>query len=98
MRTVLRNIPTRLYVQSSVNWTSKPAEALDFESMGRAIEFARESGLRGMELVLVSESLDSFTAVPLESSSIVCRSRREAKVTAGRATYPNLENEIDDEL
>jgi hypothetical protein len=73
MRTVLRNIPTQLYVQSPVNWTSRPGEALDFGSLAGALKFARESGLRGMELVLISDRLDQLTAVPLQSSGFSYR-------------------------
>lgn len=65
MRTLLRNIPTGLYVQSLDAWTSNPNEALDFRSMSQAIKFAEQSGYRKMELALVSDQ--HCTAVPLET-------------------------------
>ena len=66
MRTLLRNVPTGLYVQSAENWTDKAEEAFDFQTMSRAIRFAEQAGLRKMELAFVSPQLCRFTAVPLE--------------------------------
>ena len=37
MRTLLRNVPTGLYVQSPEDWTDNPDEALDFKTMSQAI-------------------------------------------------------------
>jgi hypothetical protein len=66
MRTLLRNVPTGLYVQSAENWTAKPDEALDFKTMSPAIRFVENAGLRQMELAFVSAHLCRFTEVPLE--------------------------------
>jgi hypothetical protein len=66
MRTLLRNVPTGLYVQSAESWTGNPDEALDFETMSQAIRFVEKAGLRKMELAFVSPQLCRFTEVPLE--------------------------------
>ena len=66
MRTLLRNVPTGLYVQSHGNWTGNAEEALDFKRMSQAIRYVEETGLRRMELAFVSPHLCRFTAVPLE--------------------------------
>ena len=66
MRTLLRNVPTGLYVQSADQWTGNPDEALDFKTMGQAIRFVERSGLRQMELAFVSPNFCRFTEVPLE--------------------------------
>jgi len=66
MKTLLRNVPTGLYVQSAENWTGNPDEALDFKTMSQAIRFVEKSGLRKMELAFVSDHLCRFTEVPLE--------------------------------
>jgi hypothetical protein len=66
MRTLLRNVPTGLYVQSPENWTDRAEEAFDFQTMSRAIRFVEQAGLRKMELAFVSPQLCRFTAVPLE--------------------------------
>jgi hypothetical protein len=66
MRTLLRNVPTGLYVQSPETWTGNPDEAQDFKTMGHAIRFAEHAGLRQMELAFVSPQLCRLTEVPLE--------------------------------
>jgi hypothetical protein len=66
MRTLLRNVPTGLYVQSAERWTSNPDEAFDFKTMSQAIRFVEKAGLRKMELAFVSPQFCRFTEVPLE--------------------------------
>ena len=66
MRTLLRNIPTGLYVQSTERWTGNPNEALDFKTMSQAIRFVEKQGLRQMEFAFVSHDLCRFTEAPLE--------------------------------
>jgi hypothetical protein len=65
MRTLLRNVPTGLYVQSAEAWTGNLDEALDFKTMSQAIRFVEQAGLRKMELAFVSPNLCRFTEVPL---------------------------------
>lgn len=50
MRTLLRNVPTGLYVQSAVVWTGNPDDAFDFKTLSQAIRFEEQAGLRKMEL------------------------------------------------
>jgi hypothetical protein len=66
MRTLLRHVPTGLYVQSAETWTGNSDEALDFKTMSQAIRFVEKAGLRQMELAFVSDHLCRFTEVPLE--------------------------------
>jgi hypothetical protein len=67
MRTLLRNVPTGLYVQSAEDWTGNPDEALDFKTMSQAIRFVEKAGLRKMELAFVSGHLCRLTEVPLDA-------------------------------
>ena len=46
MKTLLRNVPTGLYVQSAQDWTSNPDEAFDFRTMSQAIRFVEHAELR----------------------------------------------------
>ena len=71
MRTLLRNVPTGLYVEAPDSWTCNPAQAFDFKTMRQAIKFAEESGFRKMELAFVSEDPSRFTTVPL--ATLRCR-------------------------
>ena len=67
MRTLLRNVPTGLYVQSADQWTGNMEEAFDFKTMSQAIRFVEAAGLRQMEFAFVSEHLCRLIEVPLES-------------------------------
>jgi hypothetical protein len=69
MRTLLRNVPTGLYVQSAGAWTGSSHEALDFKTMSRAIGFVEQAGLRKMELAFESSDLSRLTEVPLDKLS-----------------------------
>ncbi len=66
MRTLLRHVPTGLYVQSADEWTGNIEEAHDFKTMSEAIRFVEKVGLRKMELAFVSPHLCRCTEVPLE--------------------------------
>jgi hypothetical protein len=66
MRTLLRHVPTGLYVQSAEQWTGNSEEAFDFRTMSQAIRFVEKAGLRKMELAFVSSQLSRSTKVPLE--------------------------------
>ena len=65
MRTLLRNVPTGLYVQSAETWTGNPDEAFDFKTMSQAIRFVEQEGLRQMEFAFVSSQMCRLTEVPL---------------------------------
>ena len=69
MRTLLRNVPSGLYVQSAETWTGNPEEAFDFKTMSQAIRFVEKAGLSKMELAFVSTRLCRLTVVPLEMLS-----------------------------
>lgn len=50
MKTLLRKVTTGLYLRGPDEWTSNPAEALDFQMIDRALKFAQSLGLTDMEL------------------------------------------------
>jgi hypothetical protein len=66
MRTLLRHVPTGLWVKAAEQWTSNPDEALDFKAMSQAIRFVERAGLRKMELAFISPHLCRCTEVPLD--------------------------------
>jgi hypothetical protein len=70
MRTLLRSIPTGLYFQGPDKWTSNPAEALDFRSIDRALQFVETWALKEMELAFAFIQLNSVTGVPLDQTSL----------------------------
>jgi hypothetical protein len=67
LRTLLRNIPTRLYVESPGSWTNKADAALDFGGMRQALGFACREDLRRMELVFAADNPDEWWSVPVSS-------------------------------
>jgi hypothetical protein len=69
MRTLLRNIPTGLFVQSEGVWTGNPEEAYDFKTLSHAIHFVEQGGLRKMEVAFVSPHLCHLTEMPLDRLS-----------------------------
>jgi hypothetical protein len=66
MRTLLRRIPTGLFFQGPDKWTSDPAEALNFKSIDRALEFVQTWQMKEMELAFAFNDVPSITRVPLE--------------------------------
>ena len=68
MRTLLRKIPSGLYFQGPDQWTSDPAEALDFKAIDRALKFVATWDLKDVELAFAFNDLDYVTAVPVEKT------------------------------
>jgi len=66
MRTLLLRIPTGLFFQGPDKWTSNPAEALNFKSIDRALEFVQTWQIQEVELAFAFNDLGSITRVPLE--------------------------------
>src|SRR5439155_25309364 len=66
MRTLLRSIPTGLYFQGPDKWTGNPAEALDFKSIDRAMQFVETRALKEMELAISFNALNYVTGVSLD--------------------------------
>ena len=89
MRTLLRNSVTGLYLQSPGAWTGQAEAALAFPKMGEAIGFARQSDLRGMELVFISDSAGPLLRVPLESIGYACKTAAVAP-SIGASIRPQL--------
>jgi len=68
MRTLLRSIPTGLYFQGPDKWTENPADAMDFKSIDRALNFVQTWALKEMELAFAFTQLNTVKGVALDSS------------------------------
>ena len=55
MRILLQEKATGLYFQGAGSWTPEPAEALDFLSSTKAIDFCVANKISGVQLVLKFE-------------------------------------------
>lgn len=66
MKILLQHARTQLYLRSLGNWTADPREAYNFQHSQRAIDFAREHSITGVEIAvkfLDSEFEETF-AIP----------------------------------
>ena len=66
MKTLLRKISTGLFFQGPDKWTSNPAEALNFKSIDRALNFVQTWEVKEVELAFAFEDARSVTRVPLD--------------------------------
>jgi hypothetical protein len=55
VRVLLQHARTQLYLRSLGNWTPDPLEGYDFRHSGRAIEFARQHAVTGVEIAVWSD-------------------------------------------
>ena len=80
MKTLLRHAPTGLFFQATDQWTGNREEALDFKSIGRAVQFAEQAGFSKMELAFISDRLGGWTSVPLTElrATVSVKERRAA--------------------
>ncbi len=70
MRTLLRKIPTGLFFQGPDRWTRNPAEAFNFKSIDRAVEFVQKWNLKEVELAFGFKGSRSVTKVPMERITV----------------------------
>jgi hypothetical protein len=52
MKILLQHARTQLYLRSLGSWTANPLEAYDFHHSRRAINFAREHSIGGVEIAV----------------------------------------------
>ena len=52
MKILLQHARTQLYLRSLGNWTANAFEAYDFQHSQRAIDFAHEHGISGVQIAV----------------------------------------------
>jgi hypothetical protein len=70
MRTVLRKTPSGLFFQGPDQWTSNPAEALDFRMIDRALHFVEKWGLKDVEVAFCFKDSHCVTGLPRERITV----------------------------
>lgn len=77
MKILLQHIRTQLYLRSLGNWTANPLEAHDFQHSQRAIDFAREHALHGVQIAVkfVESQFDEVFPLPGPAISTAPRLR-----------------------
>jgi hypothetical protein len=78
MRILLQHMRTGLYLRGLGNWSSNPFEALDFQHSQRAIDFARQHQLHGVQIAVRFLDSDYDEIAPLPAL---------AQASAGRTIY-----------
>lgn len=71
MRILLQHVRTQLFLKSLGNWTANPYEAFDFEHSQRAIDFASQNGLQGVQILVKFIDSQFDEAVPLPASTSI---------------------------
>jgi hypothetical protein len=66
MRTLLRKTPAALYFQGPDKWTNNPNEALNFNSIDRALRFIEQWHLKDVELAFSFGDEETVTAVDVD--------------------------------
>ena len=66
MRILLQHTRTGLYLKGLGNWTANPYEALDFQHSQRAIDFARQHRLGGVQIAVrfIDNDYDEVAQLP----------------------------------
>lgn len=69
MRILLQHIRTQLFLKSLGNWTANPYEAFDFEHSQRAIDFAADNNLQGVQILVkfIDSQFDEAVQLPTKS-------------------------------
>jgi hypothetical protein len=66
MRILLQHTRTGLYLKGLGNWTANPYEAFDFQHSQRAIDFARQHSLSGVQIAIrfIDSDHDEIAQLP----------------------------------
>lgn len=75
MKILLQHARTQLYVRSLGNWTANPLEAYDFQHSQRAINFAREHALSGVQIAVRFTDSQFDEVFPLPSATAATAQR-----------------------
>lgn len=83
MRILLQHVRTQLYVKALGNWTANPYEALDFQHSQKAIDFAHDHTLGGVQIAVrfADSEIDEVAPLPSLSPAVVRRALSYPPVT-----------------
>jgi len=69
VKILLQQVRTQLFLKSEGSWTANPYEALDFELSQRAIDYASNHQLKGVQIVVKFIDGQFDQVVPLPDST-----------------------------
>ena len=66
MRILLQHARTQLYLRGLGDWTANPYDAFDFQHSQKAIDFARDHRLSGVQIAVkfIDSEFDEVAALP----------------------------------
>jgi hypothetical protein len=66
MRILLQHTRTQLYLRGLGDWTANPYDAFDFQHSHKAITFARDHGLTGVQIAVkfIDSDCDEVAPIP----------------------------------
>jgi hypothetical protein len=73
MRILLQHTRTQLYLRGLGDWTANPYDAFDFQHSQKAITFARDHGLVGVQIAVkfVDSEFDEIAPIPPLTPAVV---------------------------
>lgn len=71
MKILLQHVRTQLYLRSLGNWTANPMDGHDFQHSQRAIDFARDHSLNGVQIAVkfIDSEFDEVFPLPAAAST-----------------------------
>jgi hypothetical protein len=71
MKILLQHTRTQLYLRGLGDWTANPHEAYDFQHSQKAIDFARENNLLGVQIAVkfFDSEVDEIVPLPVAAQS-----------------------------
>jgi hypothetical protein len=78
MKILLQHARTQLYLRGLGDWTANPHEAFDFQHSQKAIDFARENHLLGVQIAVkfVDSEVDEIVPLPVSAPSFTQQTAR----------------------
>jgi hypothetical protein len=75
MKILLQHTRTQLYLRGLGDWTANVYEALDFQHSQRAIDFAREHGLTGVQIAVrfIDSEFDEVVPLPAPAPAMAAQ-------------------------
>lgn len=66
MKILLQHVRSQLYLKSPGDWTANPFEAFDFQHSQKAIDFARDHDIEGVQIAVkfVDSQFDEVVPLP----------------------------------
>jgi hypothetical protein len=80
MRILLQQIETGFYFKDAGDWTRDPAEAMDFISSTKAIDFCATHAISGVQLVLKFEEQHCDIVLPMVTEPLAHSTRARQSV------------------